>query len=175
MVYAFEPSPRIQAHLVRNLKINTLTNVTVERIAFADHDGRATLTGASATNEGTGSIIGSLDQPSVGGEEVRVMKLDDYVSTKNIERIRLLKIDVEGAEMMVLRGAQRMLRNRRCQYVLIEVNDSDLRTIGSSASEVFEFLRKCGYRLYRIGLFGLEPLLPQESVIEANILAKAAK
>jgi Methyltransferase FkbM domain len=97
-----------------------------------------------------------------GAEEVPTIKFDDYVLADGLRQVRMMKIDVEGAEMLALQGAKEFLTGRRADYLMIEVNDSRLRQTGSSGAEVLRFLADCGYRLFRIGIFGIRPLRPGE-------------
>jgi hypothetical protein len=60
--------------------------------------------------------------------------------------IGLVKIDVEGAEMRVLRGLSHTIRERRPRALLIEITDKYLRDFGSSATELYDYMKTLGYR-----------------------------
>jgi FkbM family methyltransferase len=176
-VFAFEPSSQIRRHLQRSVEINALTNVTVEPFALSDHDGTAVLTGLSDRNAGLGSIMNvpSPDASGSCGEEVRTTRFADYCEHAGIRKIRLMKIDVEGAEMKVLQGMQPVIARKTCDYLTIEINDQRLRESGYSASHVLDFLRAHGYRLYHINLFGPAALDDDTEIQFANVLAEAIR
>jgi FkbM family methyltransferase len=108
-VVAFEPQPDLARGLLRVCSAINLSNVTVEAKAVYSHSGHRDLfvpaqhqPGASLIYKGSSLV---KDGTTVS---VPVVSLDDYFS--DAERIALLKVDVEGAEMHVLKGAERILR-----------------------------------------------------------------
>jgi FkbM family methyltransferase len=100
-VYAFEPLPRNLAFLRRHLTLNRVKNVTVVEAAVADRVGTARFEEDASTSRGR---LGGL-----GGLEVRAVALDEWAGREGIPAPDLLKIDIEGAELLALRGARRML------------------------------------------------------------------
>ncbi|NMG05944.1 FkbM family methyltransferase [Brasilonema sp. UFV-L1] len=149
-VIAFEPSNQISKHLRRNLEINFIKNVKVEQIALSRENGLATWSGVMDTNEGAGSIIRNPENYTSIIEEVKTLKFDDYFVSHAFKKIRFMKIDVEGAEMLVLQGMSQVLEKKAVEYLMIEVSDYLLPTVGSSSQELFQMLQKSGYDLYLI-------------------------
>jgi len=176
-VIAFEPSSKIWNHLKRNIEINSVRNVKIEKLALSNKNGAATLSGIIDKHWGLGTIIRKSENSDNVAEEVQTIRFDDYVRDNglNIENIRFIKIDVEGAEIMVLQGMKDILERKVCDYLIVEVCDSRLRETGSSSAEVLALLRSYGYRLFRIGVFRIKPLGDDEKVSIANILAKATR
>jgi hypothetical protein len=80
------------------------------------------------------------------------VQLHPYNSIANLSSvpISLVKIDVEGAELQVLRGMEKMLRQSR-PNCLVEVTDSFLREMGDSSDALLAFLEQLGYVCYMIG------------------------
>lgn len=99
-VHAFEPNPANADFLRRHVRINRLGNVRVEQAAVSDRAGRARF------DFGTGSGTGHL--ADAGALEVRTLRLDDYCAEHGLAPTAV-KIDVEGAEMSVLKGARETL------------------------------------------------------------------
>ena len=103
-VLAFEPNPCNYRNLVNNVKINRLGNVEMLETAVSDENGHSFFESGSGT--GTGRLT------SEGCIKVRTVRLDDLVVERNI-RPDFMKIDTEGAEMLVLRGARQVLIESR--------------------------------------------------------------
>jgi FkbM family methyltransferase len=101
-VCAFEPNPENHGFLCKHVLLNELTNVTMENAAVSNSNGTASF--AFGTGSGTGRLAehGVLD--------VRTVRLDDFCRERKVEP-DFLKIDVEGAELDVLRGADEVIRS----------------------------------------------------------------
>jgi hypothetical protein len=80
--------------------------------------------------------------------------LDDFVAARGIKRISLLKIDVEGFETLVLRGAKHCLRGIRPRVIYFEVYPSGARNAGFNPEEPAQILSDAGYRLQRLSRSG---------------------
>jgi FkbM family methyltransferase len=135
-VIAIEADSSYAPRLERNIQINGLDNVTTIVAAAGEADGEAVLTVAS---EGAFSSTDALQTGQASGEtrRVRQIRLDTVWHDAGEPRISLAKIDVEGAELRVLRGAERLLE--RCRpALLVEVQPP-------SAEAVHAHLRDRGY------------------------------
>ena len=175
-VIAFEPSSPVFAQLERNVALNAAPNVMLERLALSHSCGTALLSNAAPGNGGTRHItVGDRRPDDVVGESVATMTFDAYVKSTGLERIRLIKIDVEGAEFDVLSGMRGALERRACDYVIIEVEDGRLVQEGRSSMELLRFLSECGYALSSIGLFGRRTLDLNRPIAFANVLAEATR
>jgi FkbM family methyltransferase len=100
-VYAFEPFPDNIAHLQRHLALNNVSNVTLIEAAVSSESGEMGFSPGEFNEEGQLSSTGSL--------RVRVVSLDDLVRAGAAKPPTMLKIDVEGAELDVLRGSEYVL------------------------------------------------------------------
>lgn len=122
LVVALEPNPFIYIKLLRNIKINHCNNVIPLNIAAWDREEKLKLYLADVS--GRDSVI--YKRPRY--IEVRGMPLDKIVEdflSKRIDRIDVVKIDVEGAELHVLKGMKRVLKKYK-PYIIIEVSLSTL-------------------------------------------------
>ncbi len=148
-VIAVEPSGREFERLEANLRLNGLANVTPLRYALSDADGLATLHVSCEDHEGLNTLGGFVhDGVTLAREErVRARRLDDVLAELGVAKVDAVKIDVEGAEWHVLRGAEGMLSASR-PIVMIELLEKSLRLQNSSAAEVLGLLRRHGYRIY---------------------------
>lgn len=131
-VFAFEPNPETYRHLASNA-VRWGPHVHPENVGLSDHAGQATLhlPAAHHHNDSMASFIETEGSQSVS---VRVVRLDDIAPDAQIA-----KIDVEGAEPAVLRGAQRILANLR-----------DFVFEGSATGEIGGELRSRGFAVFAI-------------------------
>ena len=151
-VYSFEPSSRERATLERNLALNGCDNVTVIASAASDHAGTAPLRVAAGQHRGLNTLAPSFAYQGVElerEETVSLVTLDDLWRGHAVRRPDVLKIDAEGSELQVLRGAASLLRASR-PIVVIEINDTSLEASGTSRAAVEQELVSCGYGLYRL-------------------------
>ncbi len=142
--YAFEPLPHLYSALVQ--KYASARNIHLHEAALSDVAGTGSFQYV-VTNPGySGLLMRRYDRPheEVVGIQVCILKLDD-VLPRGFD-VRLMKIDVEGAELQVLRGSVEMLR--RCRpYVVFEHGLGAADFYGTHPEMVFDLLTGCGLRL----------------------------
>lgn len=124
-VFAFEPAPDSHAHLVANLAANGATNATAEACALYDRDGEVTLDVSVAYPAGA-------HVAESGGAAVPAVRLDTWASGRGLTRLDLVKLDVEGAELAALAGAEQTIRRLR-PVVVVECNPVALRRFGGAS------------------------------------------
>lgn len=150
-VYAFEPFDANADLLERSIAENFFSDrVTFQRAAVGAASGTATLTFPRETlNSGGAYLLRTGTSPLTGNltRDVPVVALDDV----NIAHpIRLIKMDVEGAEPQVLRGAPRILSEDR-PVILSELHPTQLdRASGVGADAFLTQARELGYRAHRV-------------------------
>ena len=164
-VWAHEPVPDTYWRLRETLALNRCENVTPVQSAVCDKTGvvRMNLFGPQFAEWNTlgmpkmTSPEGKLVSPSQS-LEVPSCTLDEFCDTERIEHINFLKVDVEGFELSVFRGAERLLQERRVDYICFEISQEPLKGAGVEGSKVFEALAARGYLAYRFesstGTFG---------------------
>jgi len=160
VVVAVEPSPRERARLENNLALNGLRNVRVLRSGLAAGRGRAVLRIANAEHNGQNTLGAfAYDSVTLADEvEIELEPLDAVVRAQALGRVDLLKIDVEGAELAVLQGAEELLARSR-PLVLFELLEAALRGQGASAQAVLDFLAARGFDILKFDASGgLSPL-----------------
>lgn len=119
-VVAFEADPEVASVLQLNARINGLSEARfrIERTAVGDRDGRAVLHRAPDDNIGRSALSPLPD--AVGQVEVPIVRLDGYLARHRLARVRAWKLDVEGAEGLVLAGASRTLSERPPAVIVFE-------------------------------------------------------
>lgn len=140
-VYAFEPMPDTYRRLLHNVIHNRFTNVVPLPLAVADRSGSA-LFHLNPDNEGECSLIGLP-----GGKtcQVQVTCLDELFGDTLPKRPRLMKIDAEGVESAILKGATRFFETHAPDLVICECNRSALAASGTSEWDLRDFFGKRGY------------------------------
>ncbi|MBX3192224.1 MAG: FkbM family methyltransferase [Labilithrix sp.] len=143
-VLAFEPGPSVRAKLERNVSLNGFaTNIDIMALGLGDAPATLQLCEPSPHNRGGNRI---LERPVGEHVAIRVVRLDDFVAEHGLERVDLVKIDVEGFEVRALRGARQTLERFR-PTLFVEVSEENLRGSGTSARELVGFLAELGYAL----------------------------
>ena len=144
-VHAFEPVALNLSLLKSSVELNQLTNVFINQFAVGDVVGEVSFSqsvdGAYSSMQDTGR------KPSTRTIKVPVLTLDGYLDDNNINRVDVMKVDVEGAEGLVLAGASKLLADlkRRPGVVFLELYDQNLNVFGTSVSEIIEKMFDYGY------------------------------
>lgn len=149
-VFAFEPSTRTHDRLLDNISLNDLANITPVKAAASDEAGTAIVNLAAGVNTGSTSL--HFDVDAVGTEQIKTIVLDDYLERHAIDEVNLIKIDVEGHELHVLRGLRKTLnvRANKAPELFVEVNEITLKSSGTPIEAIFEELATAGYIAHRI-------------------------
>jgi FkbM family methyltransferase len=145
-VLAIEASPDTAVHLERNVALNRLDQVRVVRAAVCEDESERSLYLGGGPDSGSSS----LSQPhDYAGKELRVpgVTLDRLVESELAGRVDLIKLDVEGAEMAALEGAQGLLTCADRPVVIVEYHSDVARRSGWSLADLRSFLESRGYRL----------------------------
>lgn len=148
-VVAIEPSNREFQRLKMNSEANVLTNVRLLQVAISNSQTTAELLVATEENSGH-NTLGAFGYDSVlpqGRERVRIERLDDIVQQERLQRVDVIKMDIEGAEFYALQGAADTLTQFR-PVLLLELSDRTLEHQGCSSKRVWEYLTQAGYRIY---------------------------
>ena len=155
-VLAFEPGRESFPVLERNIKLNLPSNVRCFRSALSERDGVARL--FHHENRPVSYSPGSRDQAEGCWEQTRTVTLDAVAEQQGITRLDLLKIDVDGAEELVLKGGRALLRRSR-PTILFEINPGGARRLGLAPDGAWQALAKLGYRFFSLRPKGiLSPL-----------------
>lgn len=124
-LFAFEPMPETFSRLQARFATNSA--VEVHKLAVGNTAGEVTLN-INRTEAYNNSLLAAAkgaekwhDIEHVSTETVECVTLDTFCAAQGVEQIDALKIDVEGADFLVLEGAERMLREKRIKLIYVEV------------------------------------------------------
>jgi FkbM family methyltransferase len=149
-VIAFEPVPHNRRRLLQNLELNAAVNVGLREEAASDSPGSVKMNVGPASHNGISSFRTIASASEI--IDVRTVRIDDTLDPNM--PVRLVKIDVEGAEAKVIRGMSATLEKWRPDLI-IEITDNFLKEMGDSAQAMCDGLISRGYSMYHIDWDGL--------------------
>jgi FkbM family methyltransferase len=145
-VISFEPATRAYAVLERNVGIGQMKNVSTFRLALSNQRGEMVL---RVRDDPSMNAIARAPHTGEVFEPIRTSTLDVELVRENIRRVHMVKLDVEGAEELVLRGGASTLRTSR-PVVLFEINAEAARALDLRPEGAWEMLREYGYRFFQL-------------------------
>ena len=149
-VHSFEPVPQYFARLKALCEANPRYGIRANAIALGERDGSAEIAQSSGENIGWNSMVPEM----LAGEghvrhTVRVQRLDEYLTECGVARVALIKVDAEGFELPILRGASGFLDAAAgagvLPPILCEVAPGAYPLLGSKVGDLFDFMGRCGY------------------------------
>lgn len=149
--HAFEPQPAVYERLARTCARNQLgSRVILNQLALGNHKGSVELYSFRSLGSGHSSMS-RLGRDDYSSATVPMVTLDAYLESRNLPEVDIVKIDVEGAEMGVLRGAQKLLAGPKPPIWIIEMNVHTAKDFGYAPEELLRCLEQFGkYQYYRI-------------------------
>jgi FkbM family methyltransferase len=149
-VFAFEPNDSTRERLNGGIQVNDLHQVVVDSRALSDRIG---MTGFAAPRagefwDGTGHMT-SATGDGRGGGSVPCVTLDRFVAERSLDRLDFMKIDVEGWELSVLRGASHTLATL-APAIVFEYDPAYVARCGGSATDLNACLDAANYRLFML-------------------------
>jgi FkbM family methyltransferase len=147
-VYAFEPASFAYKMLTENLRLNGVMNVMATKSIVSDQPGEVEL---YINSESALTSLGLTKRGSViSTEKVPCITLDEFASSHDIAKVDFLKIDVEGYEGHVLRGAQNLLKRSPELVILCELAEKNYKPLNLSTDEVIEWMRAHKYKVWAV-------------------------
>jgi FkbM family methyltransferase len=146
-VWTIEPQIRLAPVIRENLRLNGRTNVELVPVALSDTAGTTAIHLAPSTNTGASGMV--VWQPFSRRESVPTTTFDRFASDRGVTEARLIKIDCEGAEAAIVRGAEQFFADRRAQFVSIDYHP---QIAGPDAvRQIDASFRRWGYHLSKAG------------------------
>jgi len=153
-VYAFEPTCGTYRKLLNNISANHFTNIVAENAAVGERSATVVL------NEGPEgyevyNTLGKVVHPSTRGVKfapvaIQMIKIDEYCNMKGIHKVDMVKIDIEGAELLALKGMEQTLRGQKELLLLIEVDNQLTEALGYKVEAIKEWFLERDYTFKEI-------------------------
>ena len=144
--FGFEASPKTFEYLLYNFQHNSITDYELHN-KLIHEDNNKKMKFYEAIEYGKSSLA-----PSYSADYVYVdsVSLDNFCIDKSISTIDLMKVDVQGFELFVFKGLQKMLLQKKVKKILFEFEDWAEDAAGINIGEAQKFLLECGYHLYTV-------------------------
>ena len=159
---SFEPVPQTYKALKANMSNNGFANkVDVKNLGIGDQEGQLYFTKNFGT---TNRVVNNPEQSQIASlVQVNVKALDDAIESKNV---KLIKIDVEGYEWNVLKGATEVLSNDDLWALIVEINGRN-EQFGVAPEQILDYLSSFGFKPYKYRPFD-RALAPEEAFTDEN-------
>ena len=171
-IISFEPHPDTFKKAIENLKLNTFRNIEIINTGLGEKRDNLKLYEVNEHNPGMNRLLAiEKDLPF---KIVEINTLDDILMARNISKVDVIKLDVEGFEYAVLKGAKEIINSK--PVLFIELDDDNLKENNKSAKELIELLVLFGYKeFYRAD--DLSPITVQSNFDHCHfdIVAKSEK
>ena len=147
-VYCFEPISYTRSILLSVLK--SYKNTHIFSNGFADKPGKLEI---NIPIKKSGKIgpglahLGNETKRDYVTEIVEIETIDNFVAKNNIKKIDFIKIDIEGPELLVFKGAEKTLKKYK-PTIICEVNHEHMGRVNLKTEDLFRFLNKLGYESY---------------------------
>ena len=166
-VYSFEPLNYLQTKFKKNIALNKLENVTLFPFALSNQAGEITYSiNENNWNQGTFSLRDQSTGDKI--QQILIKVADELPEIKELSRLDLIKIDVEGFEFQVLKGLVTTLKKHKPR-IIFEYDSNYWAANGQQMSECYNFLKGLNYELYQVTSVGCELILNAENIQGGNL------
>ena len=147
LVHAFEPNPEMCNFIDEAVTRNDIRNVSLYRVALGSEVGKLTLSVPSG-NAGAASLALARSVPNSRTVSVPVRTLSSVVRQEEIRKVSFMKLDVEGFEPEVLKGAVEVFEKQPPDNILFELNECTERQV--QGHPTIKFLSEFGYGFFKL-------------------------
>jgi FkbM family methyltransferase len=166
-VYAFEPLNYLQEKFNKNMALNKAKNITLFPFALSDQQNELDLiVNKNQWNQGAFSL--SNKESGTEKQRVTVKVADEIHEIQMLDKVALIKIDVEGFEFQVLRGLKQTLQKHQPR-IIFEYDSNYWADTGQNIADCYEFLRSLNYSLYQVSMVGCEVLNNVDNIESGNL------
>lgn len=148
-VYSFEPVSETFKIFKKNIEINKIKNIDAFNVGVSDSKGKSFIYTNLYAGKGSSSFIRPADQNESKEYKISVETLDELLIRHHLTNIRMLKIDVEGWELHVLKGAEALLRSPQTAIICIEY--SKLTGGNNDSEDIYSYIIEINnYLIYKL-------------------------
>jgi FkbM family methyltransferase len=172
-VVSFEPVQKTFSRLRENVELNKFRNVELVNAGLSDSDGTLEM----ITSTDGHDAWNSFGRPTAGthfkSESVNIKRFDTWLFDSKLSEIHLVKMDVEGWEINVLRGGMQFFSSPDAPDLLVEFTEENCKNAGTSCGELYETLANAGYTMYTYDQYKkrLIPEARRQQYTHLNIIA----
>lgn len=145
-VHAFEPDNKSFKTLSANIELNNFRNVAVHPIALGAKDEKLPFYKLYINNPGANRILAHAPSSHFGQQQVDVRTCDHIADELMLQRLDLIKIDVEGFELFVLQGATNTINKYR-PILFVELAEKNLQEHSLSSLDLINYIERLGYQV----------------------------
>jgi len=153
-VHSFEPVPCYFSQLKKMAKMNPGYKIVVNQCALGEKRGIAPIKVSGLKDIGFNSMVpGLMENSSEVKEifEVSVYRLEDYIKEKAIDKVSLIKIDVEGWEFPVLKGLSNWFKStKHLPHIICEIKPGTYHLLGCTLTQLIEYMQTFNYKSYNL-------------------------
>ncbi|MEP7214238.1 MAG: FkbM family methyltransferase [Acidobacteriota bacterium] len=150
-VHSFEPVPSIFENLQRNYDLmGSPQNVRLNNLALGEEEAELTINLFAGLSTGHASFS-THDRDDAIPFKCRVITLDSYLEANNVGEVDFVKVDIEGAELGFLKGAERLFKQEKPPIWLMEMALNQTRNFGYLPNDLIEFMaERAKYQFFKI-------------------------
>jgi len=141
-VYGFEPSPRELKRFKTNISINNKTNIQIFPIALSDINQELILSISDLGNAGMNSIVNPIN--TFEKVNIQAKRLDSVLNLKEMQKVKIIKIDVEGYEHEVLMGMENLMPFFKGAFI-VEISPDMMRKSGRNAMDIYNWMSRFSF------------------------------
>lgn len=147
-VFAFEPGPKSYSLLIRNISVNGYAQATAANVAVSDSNGTIDLfvcrTGES-DNRVAGTLMSTEERDRMS---IQSITIDDYLAGQGVQAVDFVKMDIQGAEPLALRGMEQTLRRSPNVRMIMEYSPGAMHFTDVTAGEVLARFEAMGFAIF---------------------------
>jgi len=149
IVYSFEPEPETFMILKKNIEINLIKNIRIYNIGLGEKKSKSYIYTNPYAGRGSASLVKTLSQNDSKRYEVYIETLDNFILEHNVTDVKMLKIDVEGWELQVLKGAKYLLQSEWAPIICIEY--SKIQSSDEQLLDIYSYILSINdYVVYKL-------------------------
>jgi FkbM family methyltransferase len=148
-VHSFEPVPFNYNQLLKNIEMSQKQNITVHKLGLWNQDETLTFSLDQSMNNNHGSFTAGPVGQTHNQVECPVTRLDRLLQEGTIKKVDLVKMDIEGAELMALQGALNTIDQFESSF-LMEINQGACQAMGYESTQIDEIFLKRGYKIFLV-------------------------